>query len=520
MWKCLKCGTGNEWNFCTECRSSKEENEPKDVTPQEGLWKCSRCGTEIDGNFCVSCGMAKLENNSLKPVPEEVVAKQPVTEGEVTEQSVPEGEVAEQSVPEGEVAEQPVLEKVVADQPVAKEISSEEVKLDETVVVPQGTMLEQPIPQGITPEPQVVNSNERSGKKGCVIAIIVALIIVSLIGGLIFAAFSMIFGARESEERIEVIIEEDIEDEEYPEGEEVEVIEPFDLHFWHGGDTVYIENEHVFVIIPLPPNARMENVDIEGSSFLLSQEEGDSWFGIRVILREQMVDEFWVYSEYEVERTIYWHNEVANVIGHDTYDNGEGTLVITYWEDDFGDGITFTLIRPFGGFILLTELGFDTLENKEDFFEVYGFNENFYGIIQDTIAERKADMAASDPGDGNDRGEDVEWTSAQRTSWWDLMDEFWEAADPSFDLFFYIWDVVILDDTVLDDYPNADVARLRELHEEFDNRFEELIGLEAEVDFTLPYEHENNRNAFRDMRDLITEHEGFYREFRAALEGR
>ena len=461
MWKCLKCGTENEWNFCTECRSSKDENEPKDVPPQEGMWKCSRCGAEIDGNFCVSCGMARLENDSLKPVSEEVVAEQPI---------------------------------------------------------PQGTMLEQPIPQGTTPESKAVNSEERGGRKGCIVAIVVALVIAALIGGLIFAAFNMIFGARESEERIEVVIEEDID--EYLEDEEIEELEPFDLHFWHGGDTVYIENGHVFVIIPLPPNARMENVDIEDSSFLLSQEEGDTWFGVRVILRNQMVDEFWVYSEYEVERTIDWHNEVANVIGYDTHGNSEGTLVITYWEDDFGDGITFTLIRQFGGFILLTELGFDTLDNKEDFFEVYRFNEHFYWVIQDVIAEREADMAVADPDDGNDRGEEVEWTSAQRTSWWDLMDEFWEAANPSFDLFFYIWDAVIFYDTILDDYPNADVARLRELHEEFDNRFEELIGLDTEADFTLPYEHEDNQNAFRDMRDLISEHERFYREFRAALEGR
>ena len=453
MWKCLKCGTENEWNFCTECRSSKEENEPKNATPQEGVWRCSGCGAEIDGNFCVTCGMARLEC----------------------------------------VLQEPSM--------------------------PQDVSPEQPMPHGTTPESQRVNSEERSGKKGCIIAVIVALVIVSLIGGLIFAAFNMLFGSRESVDRVEVILVEEIEVDEI-DSDGLGLGEPFNLHFWPGGGVVYIENSGMTVVVPLPPNARMENVDIEDASFLLSQEEGDTWFGLRVILRNQMVDDFSLYSEYEVERTIYWHNEVADVIRYETHDNSEGTLVITYWEDDFGDGISFTLIRPFEGFLLLTELGFDQLENKDEFFEVYGFNENFYWVIQDAIAKREGIIATSDPEDEEDRGEEVQWTSAQRTSYWDLMDEFWGVADPSFDMFFYIWDTVILDDTVLDDYPNADVERLRELHREFDERFDELIGFQAEADFALPYEHEDNQNVFQELRDLITEHQRLYSEFRAALEGR
>ena len=444
MWKCLKCGTENEWNFCTECRSSKEENEPKDVTPQDE----------------------------------------------------------------------------------AKEEPSEEVKLDETVVYPspvsEEVLPEQPIPQEVLSEhPEPVNSNEGSGKKGCVIAIIVALVIVSLVGGLIFTAFNMLFGARESEVRVEVVTEEDTEVEvERPEIVEIEGENPFNFRVWQGGDVVQIENGDVVLDIPLPPDASEEDVDVYGSTFRFSQGEDDNWYGIWVILRNQMVDDFRTYSDYEVERALYWHNEFSDVTRYDEFFEGDATLIVIEWEDEFDEGVTFTLIRQYKGFILLVDLSFYTTENKEDLFEVYGFNERFYEVIQGVIESREATRDRPAVDDGNDRGEEVEWTFDQRNSWWDLMEELWEVADPSFDMFFYIWDTVILDDTVLDDYPNADVERLRELHEEFDSRFDELIGFDAEADFTLSYDHEDNRNAFRDLRELISEHERFYREFRAALEGR
>ena len=123
-------------------------------------------------------------------------------------------------------------------------------------------------------------------------------------------------------------------------------------------------------------------------------------------------------------------------------------------------------------------------------------------------------------GNEEDRDGEDEWTTAQMDLWWDLMEEYWEISDPSLDLYFFIWDHVILDDTILEHYPNADVERLIELHTEFDDQFERMLSIHVNIDFELPFDSEHNREAFEEMRNVMAEHERFYNDFRAALEGR
>lgn len=100
-----------------------------------------------------------------------------------------------------------------------------------------------------------------------------------------------------------------------------------------------------------------------------------------------------------------------------------------------------------------------------------------------------------------------------------MNEEFWQVADPSIDLFFYIWEQAIIEDTIQDNYPYANIPRLIELHAAFDERFDQLVSA-PEVDFDLAYDSEHNQAILQEVRELMDEHIRFYNDFRAALEGR
>lgn len=51
-WKCIRCGTENNRNFCMECGSPKPE--------PPSAWQC-RCGAENTGKFCTECGASRTE---------------------------------------------------------------------------------------------------------------------------------------------------------------------------------------------------------------------------------------------------------------------------------------------------------------------------------------------------------------------------------------------------------------------------------------------------------------------------
>jgi hypothetical protein len=387
------------------------------------------------------------------------------------------------------------------------------------------SMPQQPMPQQPMPQQPV----GKSSKKGVIIAIVVGVAVFALFVSIIVFAIRLIMNNDENDTRdTEAYIEVDNGENGHDNvGVDALLLSPFNLDVWGTTQVVEIEVDNITLEVPLPPNTIMEEVDMEGSRVWIDQGTGDDYFRVGVLLGDEIEDDFSEYSDAEVNRTLYWYMDYGVVVDYSVYNERNATLLITHWEDDYGEGITFTKIREYQGILLLAEVSFESRENREDFFEAYGFNDHFESIIEDVYVDwtqAREDMnnqeeEEEEEEEDNRNGEEV-WTQAQRESWYDLTGEFVEVSNPSFDLYFYIWDIVILDETVHDDYPDADVDRLVELHTEFDERFLEMLGIYIEVDFTLPYDSEFNQNAFQEKRELISEHERFYEEFSAALEGR
>jgi hypothetical protein len=294
---------------------------------------------------------------------------------------------------------------------------------------------------------------------------------------------------------------------------------PFNLDVWGLENVVQIESGGIVLQVPISPDIIKDDVVVDNDTLWLSQGDSEGWIGVNVLLRNIMEDDFRVYSDYEVERTFWWHYERGEVVDIYDYIEEYATLVVTDWKDDFGRGTTFTKISQYQGFILVTEISFETIENREDFFEAYGFNKLFGGTIREIFAYRALREVDLQESELDLDVEGVEWTSEDHESWWARLDVFNDAYGRSFDMYFFVWDYVIINETILDMYPNADVERLEELHIEFGDRFEELNALLL-ADTSLAYSSEYNQNIFQEMEDLAQLHDWFYYNFRAALEGR
>lgn len=313
MWKCSRCGTDNELLFCTKCGGDKKKNEVKYPTPKEGRWKCSRCDKEIGGNFCSKCRMARTENDAWKSMQEESM-----------------------------------LDQQMLDQP-------------------------SPVPSTI----QLPTIEEKSSKKGVIIAIVVIVAVIALLVTMISFAIRLIMNSESgtggyAEPAIEIRVDG------IP-----QMDGPFNYDVWTDGEVVQVEGEGAVLNIPLPLDTIMREVEIEGSSLWLSQGEGGEWFRIGVLLIGEKRDELSHYSDYEVTRALDWHNDYGQVLNHSVYREDNATLLIIQWEDEYGEGITFTKVSQYQEFILMTEVAFDTTGLREDFFQVYGFNEYFGSIIRD-----------------------------------------------------------------------------------------------------------------------------------------
>jgi hypothetical protein len=480
MWKCLSCGTENEWNFCTNCRSAKEASEEKQTAVED-----------------------KIESPIIhSDKSEEVVSQLVAPEQNLGQDIQPEQSIKKQEEPETTVVQSSINQQEEPD-----------------TTVTQNNMNQQDIP-----DENAVNS-EGSSKKGCVIAIIVVIAIVGLLSAAIFAAFNMIFGSNDATEEAETevyIIEDYVM--------EVEEDTPFDFSVWpevlrNPSDyIVQIENEGVTLDIPLPPGITRSDMTVEDDHIFLSEGEGEEWLSVRVMLRGSITGDFESYSDYEMERLIEWHEGFAEVNNVDYYVDRDTTLLIIDWEDEIGEGVTFTKISIYNNQLLIVEISFEYLEGREDFFQVYGFNNSFQSIIRDIVAERtmpiELDLDEVDLDEEElEDDERAEWTQEERELWSELSEEYFDIYDRSFDMYFYIWDYVILDDVILDRYPNADVDRLVELHEGFGDRFDELNEF-FNMDRSRAFNGEYNQNILRDMEEAKELHNWFYYNFRAALEGR
>ena len=499
MWKCSNCGTDNEYNFCTNCQISKEESGLKTPTSEQEWWECSRCGAKIDGNFCGQCRMSRAENDAWQQPPHEQAADQ---------QLFPEQMVVQQPSPKQMAYKQASHEQVAYQQPF-----------------PEQTAHQPPLQQSIQQQPAVA---EKSGKKGVIIAIVAVVAIVVLLVTVVVFAMRLILNndgddARDSDP--ETYIEEEAPVEEAP-VEEAQVVMidsdgPYRLDVWGESNVMELENDSIVLEVPLPPEITTEEVELTGSTLTFAQGEGAQWLFVWIELGDrQLEDDFREYSDVEVNRALRDHGTFGEVLDYYVFEERNVTLLIIHWEDGHGEGISFVKISETQGYLLVTEIGFESLEDREDFFEAYGFNDYFESIIQEVVDEWEAGRAdSSNQEQDEDRGDVVQWTAEQRDSWADLRDEFWDVSDLAFDLFFFIWDYVIIENTIHQQYPNADVERLTRLHTEFDERFDEL-NVFPEVDQTLPYDGEHNQNVFQETRELIQEFERIYSDFRAALEGR
>ena len=354
MWKCSNCGADNTSNFCIKCGGNKEESAAY-TTPKEGWWKCFRCGAEIDGNFCSKCRMARMDNDgwqraSKEPVPQQRMSKPPIAEPAMPQQPMP---------------EQPMPGQPMPGQPIVKPAT------------PQQPAPEHPIPGPPTSESPM--PEEKTSKKGVIIAIVVIVAVIALLATLISLALRLITNDDRGAGNEGNIV---VNGEEREDGN-LEIDGPFDFNLWRGGEVVQVEGDGAILNVPLPPDTIMREVEIEGPSLWLSQGEGEEWFRIGVLLLGEKRNELGHYSDFEVTRALDWHNDYGQVLNHSIYHQDNATLLIIQWEDEYGEGITFTKISESQGFIVMTEVAFDVTGIREDFFQAYGFNEDFQSILRD-----------------------------------------------------------------------------------------------------------------------------------------
>ena len=555
MWICSSCGTDNEYNVCTNCQSREEESGFKSSTPEQEPWKCSRCETEADGNFCGQCRMPRTENEVWQFVEKEEKIQQLMAEGSEVHLSVPEESEVHLSVPEEFVVQPSVPEEFEVQSPVSEESEIQPPAPEESEIqppvpeesevqpsasgeseiqqqTPEQEEHQQPSPQQAAHQQsspqQVIQQQlevaEKSGKKRLIIGVVVVIAAIALLTAVVIFAMRLILNNDRDDTRDPDTYVEEVKVDEVEEAQVAMIYSdgPYHLNVWGGLNIMELENNSMVLQVPIPPDVTMEEFELIGSTLSLGQGEGVQWFHILIELgNEQLEDDFRKYAEVEVSRTLRSHRNFGEVIDYHVYEERNVTLLIIHWEDEYGEGVSFVKISEVHGYLLVTEIGFESLENRDDFFEAYGFNNHFESIIQERFDEWGADRADATNQEEDEDGNDEElWTIEQRNSWSDLRIEFWEVSNSSFDLFFLVWDDVIIENTILEQYPNADVERLTRLHTEFYDRFDELISPPDGIDFTLPYDSEHNQSIFQQTRALILEHESFYNDFRAALEGR
>ena len=326
--------------------------EVKQTASNKEWWKCSRCDTKVGGNFCSKCRMAKGENEAWKlafgrPVPREPAPQQPVSREPAPGQPVSREPAHQQPVPREPVPQQPV---------------------------PRGPASGQPGPEGTAPR----QPKEKKGNKGGVIA---ALAITAII--LSIAVIVLFIRLITNNDGVDTRDGETYAEEHDHEDRVTRIDGPFNFNVWQDGEVVQVEVRNATLDVPLPPDAERGEVELEGPSLWLAQGDGEDWFRIGVLLRGEKRDDFNVYSAYEVNRALDWHRDYGTVNRYNVYQEDHATLLIIEWEDEFGEGITFTKISEHQGFILMTELAFETIANRDDFFETYGLNVNFRSIIRD-----------------------------------------------------------------------------------------------------------------------------------------
>ena len=333
------------------------------------MWKCSECGIEVEGNFCGKCGGTRIESEPLQPTAQSLAPEQSVVWSALAEQSMPEEGVDQQSM-------------------------AEEITGQQTVF---GNDYQQKMPGNDYQQPM---AEEKSGKKGCIIVVIVMVAIIALVATVIYFAINLIFnevrGNREDRRpEIEVNVE----------GEISRWASPFNFDVWDSPEIIQIELGGVVLDVPMPPHTVIAEETGDCTAFFGGEDDWEDWFRIQVTLRNMMRGNFSEYFAEESAFNLEWHDEWAEVIDKQEFEEQDVGLMVTHWDAGWYEGFTFTKISMYQDAVLLVEMRFETVEGREEFFEAFGFMDSFgevmrsvlYDIVGEVVGARMERIGLDSP---------------------------------------------------------------------------------------------------------------------------
>ena len=227
-----------------------------------------------------------------------------------------------------------------------------------------------------------------------VIVAIVVVAIIALLGAVISLAVSLIFSdvrgdredsGSETEANIEIVISE---------GES-----PFDFEVWDSTEIVQIESDGTVLDVLVPPITVVEEETGGYNAFFAGEDAFGDWIMIQISLRDMMGRNFEENFYAESVLLLRWHNEWSEVLDKQEHQEQGIGLMITHWENEGYEGFTFTKIRMYQEVLLRVEIRFGLAENREEFFEAYGFMDSFGDIISsflDDIIEGHVEQVGFD----------------------------------------------------------------------------------------------------------------------------
>lgn len=247
-------------------------------------------------------------------------------------------------------------------------------------------------------------------QKGKRIAIVVLIAGVALLVAVLVMAIHLILGNMNRQENGEAEVEPEVYCEyevEYAQPQERE--SPFCFEVWRPSDSAQVELEGIVLDVPVPPNTVIREDEREYSVLFEGEEYWEDWFHIQIMLRNVMDGDFRVYSNQEVDRIFEWHRSWANVIDFRVVKERDATLMITHWEDEYGEGFSFSKIGQYQEAIFMVELRFETVENREEFFEAFGLMNRFQERIESALEDiQGGGLEGSSTADPSGQGSDFQ----------------------------------------------------------------------------------------------------------------
>ena len=477
------------------------------------MWRCSKCGTEFEGNFCSECGEARIENDALQLTAEGIEPELSVAWSALKELLMPEEKVDQPSTPEEKV-DQPSMPEEKMEQP-----SMSEEKIEQPSIR-SGKMDQQEIPEKDYQQPI---PEEKSGKKGCIIVIIVIIAIIALLVAAVSFALNLILNdARNNPEDREVEIAIYVEEDVYVE-EEIEVTEwasPFNFDVWDSPEVYQIELNGIVLDVPVPPNVVVGEETRDCCAFFFD-DTWEDWLEVEVILRNMKESDFGEYFADESAFNWDWHSYWAEILDKQEFEDENMGLMITHWGTDWGEGFTFTKISQYREAVLLTEIRAVTVEGREELFEVYGFMDSFGEIMEsvlEDIIREETDITQEQVGFDSPEEAVIAFLEGVRDSDLDRMTAavFDDSHDGvhalevsffyAFFLYFYLTEDFLSDDFQMEDFhENLQIDDLQFLTGTGPSEFQslEILGFIPPETFTELYLSESNQTNLSNQAERL-----------------